>query len=481
MLFSTPFFLCFFLPVFLAIYWFLPARRWLLLLGSVVFYGWSEPVFLLVVVASAVLDWVLGRFIAALPPGDKRRKTLVAAGVASNLGLLVYVKYTAFAVANLDALLAHTPFRLLPVPQIALPLGVSFIVFEKITYVVDLYRGTARPAASLLDYCNYVLLFPKLLAGPIVKYHDIATQLTRPSHRYEDVRDGLIRFIHGLAKKVMIADTLSPVADRIFLLPARSLDPGTAWLGLVSFTLQIYFDFSGYSDMAIGLGRILGFRLLENFNHPYLATSFTDFWRRWHISLSTWIKEYLYIPLGGNRVSPARSYANLCICFVLSGLWHGASWNFILWGCAHGVALVADRAFWLRWQTMLPRAVNMAFTLLLVTLTWVFFRCPTFEVTLRFFHALAGAHARELNAVVPSPDFWWALWIAVGLVAAPLFGAERFRRPAPRRIGEQSPAPAAAPLGVSRAPALAFAWVLLVASIGRVTVYSFHPFLYFRF
>ncbi len=481
MLFSTPFFLFVFLPVFFALYWFLPARRWLLLLGSIVFYGWSEPVFLLVVFASALLDWLLGKGIATLPPGHRWRKPLVAAGVVSNLGLLVYVKYTAFAVTNLDLLLAHTSFRLLPVPQIALPLGVSFIVFEKITYVVDLYRGTAKPAASLLDYCNYVLLFPKLLAGPIVKYHDIAAQLARPSHRYEDVRDGLIRFVHGLAKKVILADTLSPVADHVFLLPATSLDTGTAWLGLVSFTLQIYFDFSGYSDMAIGLGRILGFRLLENFNNPYLATSFTDFWRRWHISLSTWIKEYLYIPLGGNRVSPARAYVNLCICFLLSGLWHGASWNFILWGCAHGVALVADRAFWLRWQKVLPRAVNMAFTLLLITLTWVFFRCPTFPDTLRFFHALAGVHVPDLNNVVPTQDFWWVLAVSVGLVFAPLFGAERFRRPAPQRVGEQSPEPAAAPLAANRTPALIFAWLLLLVSVGRITVYSFHPFLYFRF
>ena len=481
MLFSTPFFLFVFLPVFFVIYWFVPARRPLLLAGSVIFYGWSEPVFLLVVFASSLLDWFLGRLIAVLPPGHRRRKGLVACGVVSNLGLLVYAKYTAFGISNLNVLLAHTAFHSLPVPTIVLPLGVSFIVFEKITYVVDLYRGVAQPAVSLLDYCNYVLLFPKLLAGPIVKYHDIASQLARPSHRYEDVRDGLIRFIHGLAKKVIIADTLSPVTDQVFLLPASSLDTGTAWLGLSSFALQIYFDFSGYSDMAIGLGRMLGFRLLENFNHPYLATSFTDFWRRWHISLSTWIKEYLYIPLGGNRVSVARSYANLCICFVLSGLWHGASWNFVLWGCAHGVALVADRAFWLRWQKALPRGVNMALTLLLILLTWTFFRCTTFPQTITFFRALAGVRVPNHNGVVPTADFWCALLAAIGLVAAPLCGSERFRRPAPQRIAEQSPEPAAEPLGANRVPTLAFAWLLLLVSIARITVFSFHPFLYFRF
>ena len=317
----------------------------MLLFGSSIFYGWSEPIFLWVVLVSALMDWLLGKYIFTLPHGRGRRKLLVAIGVVSNLGLLVYAKYTAFGIQNLNVLLPHLGIGRLTVPSIALPLGVSFIVFEKITYLVDLYRGVARPAVSLLDYLNYVLLFPKLLAGPIVKYHDIAAQLSRPSHRYEDVREGLIRLLYGLGKKVLIADSLAPVADEAFKLPAGSLDAGTAWLGLACFTLQIFFDFSGYSDMAIGMSRILGFKLLENFRDPYLATSFTDFWRRWHISLSSWIKEYLYIPLGGSRVSTARSYVNLCICFLLSGLWHGASWNFVTWGCFHGLVLVVDRAF----------------------------------------------------------------------------------------------------------------------------------------
>ena len=466
MLFSTPFFLFVFLPIFFGCYWALPSRRSWLLIGSAIFYGWSEPLFLLVVLASAAFDWMLGRAIWALPPRNPWRKRSVACGVVSNLGLLMYFKYTAFAVSNLNAVLAVCSSMQFKVPAIVLPLGVSFIVFEKITYLVDLYRGVAAPARSLLDYSNYVLLFPKLLAGPIVKYHDIATQLGQPSHGYGDVRDGLMRFIHGLAKKVIIADTLAPVADQIFALPANVLDAGSAWLGLVSFALQIYFDFSGYSDMAIGLGRMLGFRLLENFNDPYLATSFTDFWRRWHISLSTWIKEYLYIPLGGNRVSTWRSYANLCLCFLLSGLWHGASWNFVLWGTVHGLGLVADRAFWLRWQKNFPVGVNRALTLLLITLTWVFFRCPTFTVAVHFFHALGGAGATVPNGVVPTREVWWVLCMAVGIVFAPLVGA--------RIIWRSTPPP-------SRVRGLVFAGVLLLLSVGRITVTAFHPFLYFRF
>lgn len=468
MLFSTPFFLFVFLPVFFGLYWFLPSRRQMLLAGSLIFYGWGEPVFLWVAFASACLDWVLGRYIYNLPPGRGRRKWLVAAGVASNLGLLIYAKYAAFAMQNLNAILASLGVSAFAVPKIALPLGVSFIVFEKITYLVDLYRHAARPAASLFDYLNYVFLFPKLLAGPIVKYHDIAGQLTRPSHRYEDVRDGLLRFIRGLAKKVLIADALSPMADAVFKLPAAGLDPASAWLGLICFTLQIYFDFSGYSDMAIGLGRILGFKLQENFNTPYLATSFTDFWRRWHISLSSWIKEYLYIPLGGSRVSPARSYANLCICFLLSGLWHGASWNFVIWGCYHGLVLAADRAFWLRWQERLPRFVNIGLTLFLVTVSWVFFRCETFTQALSFLQALAGTPASAPNDLfleVNSTATFALLFVGTSVVFAPLLNFS----PA-----EKMPA-------AHRAAALAAGFTLLLLCVGRMAVSTFHPFLYFRF
>ena len=460
MLFSTPFFLFVFLPLFFAFYWFLPARRGILLAGSIVFYGWGEPLFLLVVILSALFDWCLGWQIAQRGP---RAKTWVALGVASNVALLVYAKYTVFAVENLNALLTARGWAAWPLPQIALPLGVSFIVFEKITYVVDLYRKVAPPAKSLLDYLNYVFLFPKLLAGPIVKYHDIADQLAAPTHRYEDVREGLIRFIRGLGKKVIIADSLAPIADHVFALPLTALSPSAAWLGLACFTLQIFFDFSGYSDMAIGMARILGFRLLENFRDPYLATSFTDFWRRWHISLSSWIKEYLYIPLGGNRVSTARTYLNLCLCFLLCGLWHGASWNFVIWGGVHGIALVLDRAFWLRIAERLPRAVNIAWTFFAVSLTWVFFRCETLEKAVRFFEALAGTAAAEANDVFLRTDTVAVLCLGAFLILLPL--ARR-----PRAIADGW-----------RAPALVWSLALLLMCIGRMTVSSFAPFLYFRF
>lgn len=464
MLFSTPFFLFVFCPIFFALYWMLPARRAVLLVGSLVFYAWAEPIFIWIVLFSAFLDYQLGRQISRSSSRDWQRRLAVAAGVANNLGLLLVIKYGPFVVENINRLVRLFGISQLSAPSFILPLGISFIVFEKITYIVDLKRAVATSATSFFDYLNYVFLFPKLLAGPIVKYHDIAAQLTCPSHRYEDLRDGSIRFVQGLAKKVLIADPLAFYADPVFSLSVTSLDPVTAWLGLLAFTWQIYFDFSGYSDMAIGMARVLGFRLRENFDHPYLATSFSDFWRRWHISLSSWIKDYLYIPLGGNRVSAVRSYANLCLCFLLSGLWHGASWNFVIWGCGHGVILMADRAFWLEWQKQLPRFVNISITFFLVMLTWVFFRCDTFAHALGYLRALCGARATEPNLLVMESDTRAILFIGTLMVLLPIFK---------KRL---------AILASTRpAPALAFALLLLLCSVGRIAAATFHPFLYFRF
>lgn len=468
MLFSSPFFLFVFLPLFFGLYWFSWFRRGMLLLGSMCFYAWSEPVFIWVVLASSLADWGMGWKIAR---GGRAARWWLAAGVASNLSLLVYAKYTVFGLHNLNSMLAALGLgaHAFAVPAIFLPLGVSFIVFEKITYLVDIHRKAAPQARSLLDYLNYVFLFPKLLAGPIVKYHDIDQQLARPSHNYEDVRDGLLRFLRGLGKKVLIADSLAPVVDGAFGQPAASLDPATAWLGLICFAFQIYFDFSGYSDMAIGLARVLGFRLMENFNNPYLATSFTDFWRRWHISLSTWIKEYLYIPLGGDRVSRARSYANLCFCFFVSGLWHGAAWNFVIWGCFHGLMLVADRAFWLGCSQRLPRAANIALTFLLVTLGWVFFRCESIPHALYFFKALFGAPALRCNDVFLYPDTMLVLLVALILVVSPVWTGKNSRS-----LSGLQAAPA-------RPWALAGGAILLILCTAQVMAGSLNPFLYFRF
>jgi alginate O-acetyltransferase complex protein AlgI len=356
-----------------------------------------------------------------------------------------------------------------PVPSIALPIGVSFIVFEKITYLVDLYRRVGRPAESLANYLLYVFLFPKLLAGPIIKYHDIEQQLRTREWSLEDLSAGIVRFTWGLAKKVWIADPLGAVADEVFGLSPGDLSFGHAWLGLTCFTLQIYFDFSGYSDMAIGLARLMGFRLLENFNVPYMAQNFTEFWRRWHISLSSWIRQYLYAPLGGNRMSVVRTYFNLVLCFFLSGLWHGAKWSFIVWGVYHGVFLIVDKVGWLRLQLRLPVWARIGTTFCLVSVGWVLFRAVDIGHAAYYLAALFNPARQDGTFLYISPDV--VAYIVVGLVMCFLPGTQWYAR--------------VVATWTSRAYAevanLGLATVMLALAAAKMSNSTFNPFLYFRF
>ncbi len=297
-----------------------------------------------------------------------------------NIGMLVYYKYTGFAVDNLDVLLVGAGLAPWHVGQIALPIGVSFIVFEKITYLVDIARGRSKPAPGFATYLLYVFLFPKLLAGPIIKYHELEAQLLAHGRdRRGDLAEGLRRFMLGVVKKTILADTLAPGADMTFAADPARLGFADAWWGVLFFTFQIYIDFSAYSDMAIGLARMFGFRLNENFNKPYISCSITEFWRRWHISLSTWIRDYLYIPLGGNRVAPWRRYVNLWVCFLASGLWHGAAWTYVAWGAYNGVFLVLERLFLLRWLDRMPRLAANAWTFAVTVAGWLVFRAVSLD------------------------------------------------------------------------------------------------------
>ena len=357
----------------------------------------------------------------------------------------------------------------IPAITIALPIGISFIVFEKITYLVDIYKRIGKPAPSMLSYFLYVLLFPKLLAGPIVKYHDIADQLGTRTLSAEDFVDGLRRFLIGLAKKVLIADTLQEVVDPIFKLSSGELGWYNAWVGLICFTLQIYFDFSGYSDMAIGLARMMGFRLLENLNMPYLSQSFTEFWRRWHISLSTWIREYLYIPLGGNRVSSARMYTNLLLCFFLCGLWHGASWTFVIWGLYHGLFLIFDKIFWLDFQKSLPRVFNNLVNFLLIMIGWGIFRAESLAHASFYLPALLGLSPSEGTFIYLNGNVQVSIIVGLAICfRAAIPGFERALTAYNRATWKQE-------------CELAITLVLLVASIAKLAMTSFTPFLYFRF
>lgn len=380
MVFSSLNFIFLFLPFTLVLYGLSPSR-WrnvVLLLVSCLFYSWGAPKFLFILLASSGVDYILAHRIHNINQATVKKRVLTFA-VSLNAALLLYFKYANFFIDQANALLAMAGTDTILWTSVALPIGISFFTFQKISYLVDVYRGTAEPAQSYLSYTLYVALFPQLIAGPIIRYHDVARQLIHRRHTAEKMYSGICRFSLGLAKKILIANPLGEVADTIFALPVSDIPTVTAWLGALCYSFQIYFDFSGYSDMAIGLGRMFGFEYLENFNQPYLAKNFTEFWRRWHISLSNWMREYLYIPLGGNKKGQVRMFVNLWIVFLLSGFWHGASWNFITWGAFHGFFLSLDKLLG-RWKTIsLPRPLATLLTFFLLMTSWVLFRSETLQ------------------------------------------------------------------------------------------------------
>lgn len=375
MLFSSMSFVFAFLPLVLLLYYLCHTRRarnGVLLLASIVFYGWGEPKYLLVMLISMILTWGAGLLIAR----GKRKLLWLVLTVLLDLGILIYFKYTNFLLENISAVLNH---QLDPI-HVVMPIGISFYTFQAISYLVDVYRGDVQVQKNLYKVMLYISLFPQLVAGPIVKYHDIALQIDGRKETLSDFSLGLRRFIVGLSKKMLIANTMGAVADKIFTLPVEQFDPSTAWIGAIAYAFQIYYDFSGYSDMAIGLCLMFGFRLPENFNYPYISASITEFWRRWHISLSTWFKEYLYIPLGGNRVSKKRNLFNLFVVFLATGIWHGASWNFVVWGLWHGLFIIVEKVTgWHRKQLgWFLNSIRHISTLMIVLIGWVFFRADSF-------------------------------------------------------------------------------------------------------
>jgi alginate O-acetyltransferase complex protein AlgI len=470
MLFYEPLFLTVF-PAVYAIYLLaggLSPRKWILLIASTLFYLWGEPAFVLVLFASTAIDYALS-FHLSEPTPLRARRLALAAGIAVNLGILVVYKYADFITDNLN--LALSPFgpHLIPLLHLALPIGVSFVVFEKITYLVDTYRGTSRAAASFTDYCLFVLFFPKLLAGPILKYHEMKDQIAKPPVvQWSDFANGFLRFARGIGRKLLIADPLGLFVNTVFAADPSQLSAGVAWLGLSCFTVQIYFDFAGYSDMAIGLARMLGFSLKENFKAPYVAQSMTDFWRRWHISLTTWIRDYLYKPLGGNREGEMRTYVNLWICFLLSGLWHGASWNFVLWGAYNGLFLTLDRLFLRDALARCGTLIATCVTLFVVMIGWAIFRSDSPAHLLPFVSALFGkSHASSAIEIPPEVP----LALTFGAVISLLPALKLY--PSLVRIYETR-----VPLQALAALALVTVYIL---SVARAVTVPFQPFIYFRF
>jgi alginate O-acetyltransferase complex protein AlgI len=478
LLFTEPSFLFLFLPVLLALYFITGSREhgayanWLLLVASVVFYATGGGSFTWLMLGSIAFNY----WMAILVSRDRR---WLPFAIAVNLTVLGLFKYANFFADNLNAVLRTAAGRSIAVPPVLLPIGISFFTFHAISYVVDVHRRDATAQKSPVHAALYLLLFPQLIAGPIIRYRDIADQLARRLVTRDDFGYGVRRFIIGLAKKVLVANVVAGPADRIFGLPVAELSTGHAWLGLVCYTLQIYFDFSGYSDMAIGLGRMFGFRFPENFRWPYIADSVQEFWRRWHISLSTWFRDYLYIPLGGNRVSPARRYRNLVTVFFLCGLWHGASWNFVIWGLWHGTFLVIERVTQSpnHQVTKSPIAAvgRHVYTMLVVMIGWVFFRAETLPGALAVLRAMAG-----LTETVPTiytlqwyltPELWLTL-------VAGVIGSTPWVAALARRLSRREPLPFDWPVSLISTTTLA---ALLVASIVSIAARTYNPFIYFRF
>lgn len=387
MVFSSVQFVVFFLPAFLIIYSLaLPKYKNLVfLLFSVLFYAWGAPDFILILVGSTLLNFYLVRGLY-----DSRnrsvRRGLAFMSILLNLGLLAYYKYANFFMENLNALFANLGLEAFHWTWVLLPIGISFFTFQSLTYTIDVYRGVHAPLRNPLNYILYIMMFPQLIAGPIVRYETIADQLTSRKAGSDEFLTGFYRFVIGLSKKVLIADVLGREVQQVMMGDLAMLDTTTAWITMLAYAFQIYFDFAGYSDMAIGIGRMVGFRFPENFDNPYTASSVTEFWRRWHMTFTTFMRLYLYYPLGGNRVrTKRRLYFNLFTVFLLSGLWHGASWNFVLWGALHGMLLVVERIFLLKLLDRIPKLVGVAYTFLVVLLVWVPFRIENFSDSLLYF------------------------------------------------------------------------------------------------
>lgn len=504
MVFSSVTFLFLFLPLFLVVYYALPFRlrsAWILA-GSWLFYGWWRLDFLLLLVFAASSGWFVGTRIARTRERDPAvARRWVALGVTIALGVLAYFKYFNFGVETLSALVRSMRGDGIAAWHVVLPIGISFYTFQIISYVVDVYRGNAPVARTFVDVAAYVSLFPQLVAGPIVRYEEIADQLRAREHTWSKFNEGALRFMIGLGRKVLIADAVAPLVDAVYASPAPGF--AAAWIGVAAYTIQIYFDFAAYSDMAVGMGRMLGFRFPENFDCPYHARSITEFWRRWHMTLSRWLRDYLYIPLGGNRLGPRRTIVNLMTVMALGGLWHGAAWSFLLWGLWHGGWLVAERLAGVRGRErsreaggrlhpaartptrrVAGEAARRGATVIIVMLGWVLFRSESFAGAVRLYAGLAGAHG-------PGIPFDVAWQISTGSLVALAAGwvlvvvEPRLRHAMSGAVPAEG-AGGDAP-GARRAPAWiggvlrGAAYVVFVASIVRVLASSYSPFLYFQF
>lgn len=396
MVFSSMTFIWIFLPLLLFCYFIIREkyRNIILLIFSLLFYSWGEPKYIILMLISILINYIFGITLDKFKL-SKYKKVILILSIIFNLGLLVYFKYFNFILDNINNIIGR---NVIPNKDILLPIGISFYTFQIMSYIIDLYRGEIKVQKNLFNLALYISFFPQLIAGPIVKYKDIDKQLQKRSITINKFSDGIKRFIYGLSKKVILANSLAYIADTIFNSNIELINMPIAWFGAICYTLQIYFDFSGYSDMAIGLGKMFGFEFMENFNLPYISQSITEFWRRWHISLSTWFKQYLYIPLGGNRKGKIRTYINLAIVFLATGIWHGAEWNFVVWGLFNGFFLIIEK---IKLKELLDKNkfkfINHIYSLLVITFGWVLFRADTLKTAMQYIKVMIIPQNRLTN------------------------------------------------------------------------------------
>jgi len=473
MVFSSTAFLLYFLPVFLGVLLLLPRtfkNAWILI-SSIFFYAWGAPVFVYLLLASTLLDFYLVRHMSRIEV-PRKRKLFLFASLFLNLGLLAYFKYANFFVENVNGALENMGFTAIGWTEIALPVGISFYTFQTLTYAIDVYRNTAKPLKYVHHYLLYIFSFPQMIAGPIVRYNEIAAQIVNRTVTIDDRLYGFFRFCIGLAKKVLIANSLGLGVFYIMKVPPEQMSTLMAWVGITAYAFQIYFDFSGYCDMAIGLGRMMGFTFPENFDRPYTARSITEFWRRWHITLGHFMRDYLYIPLGGSRVSSKfRLFFNLWLVFLLSGLWHGASWNFVIWGAYHGAFLILDRLFLKRWMERIGTIPSMLVTFLIVLIGWVFFSIEDLDAALQFISTLFSFES--WTPPILANQFWVVLLIAGTLSFSAVLK--------PFQKGTQLLSTATSlhfskVLGLTIVSGILFLW-----SVSNIIAEGFNPFIYYRF
>lgn len=474
MVFSSITFILYFLPVFMVLYYLTPSkyRNFTLLAGSIFFYSWGAPRFIFVIIGTSLVDYfVINRMYRVGNKSSKKR--LLALSVGINIGLLFYFKYANFFVENINVVLGNLSIGSLHMAKIILPIGISFYTFESITYSVDIYKGIHKPLKRFVDYQLYILLFPKLIAGPIVRYQEIAGQITNRvgQETLNNILLGLYRFSIGLGKKTLIANEMGLRADRIFGGEMIDLSTPDAWIGALAYTFQIYFDFSGYSDMAIGLCRMMGFHIPENFESPYTSKSITEFWQRWHISLGKWMKNYLYIPMGGNQNgSKWLTYRNLWLVFFFSGLWHGASWTFVIWGLYHGIFIVIERMLKNKLPFRAPAFVRIAYTFFLVSIGWVFFRIENISKAKMYLSTMFSFNDMPMSDYENSFWFYSIMAVLFSLIVLLPKGSQL----KDFIYGTHTESKHHLILA-------GFSFVLLVLSILSITSSGFNPFIYFRF